>query len=122
MAIVGAGSAGVAAARDLAEFGYPVTIYEMYPAPGGTMIGGIPIWRLPREVTREEVDEYLDALGVEVKLNTLSVGMCSSPTYWTNTAPSTSARAACSERDDRPRQQGSTWRATAWRATRAALC
>jgi NADPH-dependent glutamate synthase beta subunit-like oxidoreductase len=70
VAIVGAGSAGVAAARDLAEFGYPVTIYEMYPAPGGTMIGGIPVWRLPREVTREEVDEYLDALGVEVKLNT----------------------------------------------------
>ncbi len=70
VAIVGAGSAGIAAARDLAELGYPVTIFEMYPAPGGMMIGGIPIWRLPREVTREECDEYLDALGVEVKLNT----------------------------------------------------
>jgi len=69
IAIVGAGSAGIAAARDLAELGYPVTVYEMYPIPGGTMISGIPIWRLPREVTHEEVDEYLEALGVEVKLN-----------------------------------------------------
>src|SRR5579875_2542062 len=42
----------------------------MYPAPGGMMVGGIPVWRLPREVTREECDEYLDALGIEVKLNT----------------------------------------------------
>ncbi|HEX8033581.1 MAG TPA: FAD-dependent oxidoreductase, partial [Ktedonobacterales bacterium] len=70
VAVIGAGSAGVAAARELAERGYPVTIYDLYPAPGGMMVGGIPVWRLPREVTQEEVDEYLDALGVEVKLNT----------------------------------------------------
>ncbi|MGZ3581576.1 MAG: FAD-dependent oxidoreductase, partial [Ktedonobacterales bacterium] len=70
VAIIGAGSAGVACARELAERGYPVTVYDFYPAPGGMMVGGIPVWRLPREVTQEEVDEYLDALGVEVKLNT----------------------------------------------------
>jgi NADPH-dependent glutamate synthase beta subunit-like oxidoreductase len=70
VAIIGGGSAGVACARELAEMGYPVTIYDMYPALGGMMIGGIPIWRLPREVTREETDEYMEALGVEVMLNT----------------------------------------------------
>jgi NADPH-dependent glutamate synthase beta subunit-like oxidoreductase len=70
VAVIGAGSAGIAAARELAEMGYPVTIYDYYPAPGGMMVGGIPVWRLPREVTQEECDEYLDALGVEVKLNT----------------------------------------------------
>jgi NADPH-dependent glutamate synthase beta subunit-like oxidoreductase len=70
VAVIGAGSAGMACARELAEIGYPVTIYDMYAAPGGMMVGGIPVWRLPREVTHEEVDEYLDALGVEVKLNT----------------------------------------------------
>jgi NADPH-dependent glutamate synthase beta subunit-like oxidoreductase len=70
VAVIGAGSAGIACARELAEMGYPVTIYDMYPAPGGMMVGGIPVWRLPREVTQEECDEYLDALGVEVKLNT----------------------------------------------------
>ncbi len=70
VAIIGAGSAGIAAARELAEMGYPVTIFDMYAAPGGMMVGGIPVWRLPREVTREECDEYLEALGVEVQLNT----------------------------------------------------
>ncbi|MFI5272424.1 MAG: FAD-dependent oxidoreductase [Ktedonobacterales bacterium] len=70
VAVIGGGSAGIACARELAETGYPVTIYDMYPALGGMMIGGIPIWRLPREVTREETDEYMEALGVEVKLNT----------------------------------------------------
>ena len=70
VAVIGAGSAGIAAARELAEMGYPVTIFDMYAAPGGMMVGGIPVWRLPREVTREECDEYLDALGVEVHLNT----------------------------------------------------
>jgi len=70
VAIVGAGSAGMGCARDLAERGFDVTIYDMYPTPGGMMVGGIPVWRLPREVTREECDEYLEALGVEVKLNT----------------------------------------------------
>jgi NADPH-dependent glutamate synthase beta subunit-like oxidoreductase/NAD-dependent dihydropyrimidine dehydrogenase PreA subunit len=70
IAVIGAGSAGIACARELAEMGYPVTIYDTYPAPGGMMVGGIPVWRLPREVTQEECDEYLDALGVEVILNT----------------------------------------------------
>ncbi len=70
VAIIGGGSAGIACARELAEMGYPVTIYDMYPALGGMMIGGIPIWRLPREVTTEECDEYMEALGVQVVLNT----------------------------------------------------
>ncbi|GCE48634.1 NADPH-dependent glutamate synthase beta subunit-like oxidoreductase [Thermosporothrix hazakensis] len=70
VAIVGAGSAGLACARDLREMGYPVTIYEQYPVAGGVMINGIPVWRLPREITREECDEYMEDLGVEVKYNT----------------------------------------------------
>ncbi|HLI89917.1 MAG TPA: FAD-dependent oxidoreductase [Ktedonobacteraceae bacterium] len=70
VAIVGAGSAGLACARDLREMGYPVTIYEQYPTGGGVMVNGIPIWRLPRDVTREECDEYMADLGVEVKYNT----------------------------------------------------
>jgi NADPH-dependent glutamate synthase beta subunit-like oxidoreductase/ferredoxin len=70
IAVIGAGSAGIGCARDLREMGYAVTVYDEYGAPGGMMVGGIPIWRLPREVTQEECDEYLDALGIEVKLNT----------------------------------------------------
>jgi NADPH-dependent glutamate synthase beta subunit-like oxidoreductase len=70
VAVVGAGSAGLACARDLREMGYPVTIYEQYPTGGGVMVNGIPIWRLPRDVTREECDEYMEDIGVEVKYNT----------------------------------------------------
>ncbi len=70
VAIVGAGSAGLAAARDLREMGYPVTIYEEYPTAGGVMVNGIPVWRLPRNVTYEECDEYMADLGVEVIYNT----------------------------------------------------
>ncbi len=68
--IVGSGPTGIAAARDLAKLGYGVTIYEAMPVAGGMLTAGIPEWRLPRELCRLEVDEYLKALGVEIKLNT----------------------------------------------------
>jgi NADPH-dependent glutamate synthase beta subunit-like oxidoreductase/ferredoxin len=70
VAVIGAGSAGLAAARDLREMGYPVTIFDDYPTAGGVMVNGIPIWRLPRTVTREECDEYMADIGVEVRYNT----------------------------------------------------
>ncbi len=70
VAVIGAGSAGLACARDLREMGYPVTIYEQYPTGGGVMVNGIPVWRLPRDVTHEECDEYMEDIGVEVKYNT----------------------------------------------------
>ncbi len=69
IAVIGAGSAGLACARDLREMGYAVTIYEQYPTAGGVMVNGIPVWRLPRDVTREECDEYMEDIGVEVKYN-----------------------------------------------------
>ncbi len=70
IAVVGAGSAGLACARDLAIMGYRTVVYDMFPEPGGMLTGGIPIWRLPRDVVQNEVDEYFDALGVEIYLNT----------------------------------------------------
>jgi len=70
VAIVGAGSSGVACARDLREMGYPVAVYESEPVAGGVMINGIPVWRLPRNVTYEETTQYMDDLGVEAFYNT----------------------------------------------------
>jgi len=70
VAIIGAGSAGLACARDLRDMGYPVTIYEADPVAGGVMVNGIPVWRLPRTVTYEECNEYMDDLGVEMHYNT----------------------------------------------------
>lgn len=70
VAIVGAGSAGLACARDLREMGYPVALYEADPVGGGVMVNGIPVWRLPRQVTFEETTEYMNDIGVDAHYNT----------------------------------------------------
>jgi NADPH-dependent glutamate synthase beta subunit-like oxidoreductase/NAD-dependent dihydropyrimidine dehydrogenase PreA subunit len=69
VAIVGGGPAGMAAAYYLARLGYPVTVFEAMPVPGGMMAIGIPEYRLPREVIREEVERIV-GLGVELHLDT----------------------------------------------------
>ncbi len=69
VAVVGAGSSGMACARDLRDMGYAVTIYDDYPTAGGVMVNGIPTWRLPRSVTFEECNEYMDDMGVESHYN-----------------------------------------------------
>jgi NADPH-dependent glutamate synthase beta subunit-like oxidoreductase len=68
--IIGSGPTGIAAARDIAKLGYGATIYEAMPVAGGMLTVGIPEWRLPRDLCKQEVDEYLKALGVEIKLST----------------------------------------------------
>src|SRR5512144_1020227 len=67
VAIVGAGPAGLAAAHDLALLGYPVTIFEAQPVPGGMLRLGIPEYRLPRELIKLEINAILN-LGVELKV------------------------------------------------------
>jgi NADPH-dependent glutamate synthase beta subunit-like oxidoreductase/coenzyme F420-reducing hydrogenase delta subunit/Pyruvate/2-oxoacid:ferredoxin oxidoreductase delta subunit len=68
VAVIGAGPAGLSAARELALFGYPVTIFEARSAPGG-MLNLIPEFRLPRSVVRRESQAILD-LGIELVANT----------------------------------------------------
>ena len=72
VAVVGAGPAGLAAARNLALLGHTVTVFEKHSYPGGMMNQGIPIFRLPRETIDKEI-EQVRALGVEIRCNT-SVG------------------------------------------------
>jgi NADPH-dependent glutamate synthase beta subunit-like oxidoreductase/NAD-dependent dihydropyrimidine dehydrogenase PreA subunit len=67
VAIVGAGPAGLAAAHDLALLGYPVTIFEAQPVPGGMLRLGIPEYRLPRELIKLEINAILN-LGVDLKV------------------------------------------------------
>ncbi|RJR42786.1 MAG: hypothetical protein C4576_15515 [Desulfobacteraceae bacterium] len=69
IAVIGAGPSGLTAARDLALMGYPVTVFESLPEPGGMLRWGIPEYRLPRHVLRREIQDILD-LGVELKLDT----------------------------------------------------
>jgi NADPH-dependent glutamate synthase beta subunit-like oxidoreductase len=68
VAIIGAGPAGLSAAHDLALLGYPVTVFDAAPVPGGMMHLGIPEYRLPRDVLKAQVREILD-LGVTLRLN-----------------------------------------------------
>jgi len=69
VAIIGAGTAGLGAAGVLRCKGYQVTIYDMLPEPGGMLIFGIHVDRIPKGPVREGVKELMDA-GVEFVLNT----------------------------------------------------
>jgi glutamate synthase (NADPH/NADH) small chain len=72
VAIVGAGPAGLSAARDLARSGHAVTIFERDDLPGGLNTYGIVPFRLPADVAVWEADQ-VRALGVEIKTG-VSVG------------------------------------------------
>ena len=68
VAIIGSGPAGLSCAGDLIRMGHDVTVFEAFHEYGGVLIYGIPEFRLPKEIVREEVDA-LAALGVEFKAN-----------------------------------------------------
>ncbi|EDL63299.1 NAD(P)-dependent oxidoreductase [Bacillus sp. SG-1] len=67
--IIGGGPAGLSAARELARFGYEVTIYEAEKEAGGLNTYGIVSFRLPQSVSFWEVDQ-VKKLNVEIKTNT----------------------------------------------------
>lgn len=69
IAVVGSGPAGLSCAYHLARRGYPVTIFESLPEPGGMLRYGIPDYRLPRDVLDAEV-KRIAALGVEIRCST----------------------------------------------------
>lgn len=66
MAIIGSGPAGLTCAAFLARNGASVTIYEKHSELGGILVHGIPEFRLPRAVLRENIQRILN-LGIEVK-------------------------------------------------------
>jgi formate dehydrogenase beta subunit len=69
IAIIGAGPAGLSAASALADKGYPVTIFEALPSPGGMAVVGIPPYRLPRDILTHEID-LITRKGVELRTHT----------------------------------------------------
>jgi heterodisulfide reductase subunit A len=66
VAIIGAGPAGLACAYDLVREGYPVTVFEARKEAGGLLRWGIPEYRLPRDVLREEIG-IVEKLGVDIQ-------------------------------------------------------
>jgi formate dehydrogenase beta subunit len=69
VAVVGAGPAGLAVARELATRGYQVTVYDSLPYGGGTMLIGVPAFRLPREAIEMDV-RLVERLGVTFVFDT----------------------------------------------------
>jgi glutamate synthase (NADPH/NADH) small chain len=66
--VVGSGPAGLAAAGDLAKFGYDVTVFEALHEIGGVLKYGIPEFRLPNVIVDVEIDN-LRKMGVKFKTN-----------------------------------------------------
>jgi len=68
VAIVGSGPAGLSAAGDLVQKGHGVTVYEALHEIGGVLVYGIPEFRLPKDIVRQEV-ENLRLMGVNFETN-----------------------------------------------------
>src|SRR6201997_3873774 len=67
IALVGAGPASLAVARDLAPLGYHLVMFDGDAKTGGMMRTQIPRFRLPEAVTDEECG-YITDMGVDLRL------------------------------------------------------
>ncbi|MDR3763035.1 MAG: NADPH-dependent glutamate synthase [Acidobacteriota bacterium] len=68
VAIVGSGPAGLSAAGDLIQKGHRVRVFEALHELGGVLVYGIPEFRLPKAIVRQEVNN-LRRMGVEFETN-----------------------------------------------------
>ncbi|MQY81434.1 MAG: NAD(P)-binding protein [Dehalococcoidia bacterium] len=68
VAMVGAGPSGLTCAYDLVKLGYPATVFEASPQPGGQLWSAIPKYRLPKDVLAADIKDIVD-MGIELKLN-----------------------------------------------------
>lgn len=66
--IIGAGPAGLAAAEQLRQQGFQITIYDRYDRAGGLLIYGIPGFKLEKPVVTRRTDRLVDG-GIDIKTN-----------------------------------------------------
>lgn len=69
VAIIGTGPSGMAAAQELVQLGYEVTMYEKADRPGGILMYGIPHMKLNKNNILKRA-EKLEEMGVKFILNT----------------------------------------------------
>lgn len=65
IAVVGAGPSGLAAAYFLTLLGYICDVFEAMPEAGGVLRWGIPLYRLPISVLRNEI-AHIESVGVRI--------------------------------------------------------
>src|SRR4051794_23046452 len=75
IALIGAGPASLAVARDLAPLGYHLVLYDSDKRGGGMIRSQIPRFRLPESVIDEEVDYIVDMGGIETRYGTYVTSM-----------------------------------------------
>ena len=68
VAVVGSGPAGLTCAGELVKEGFDVTIFEALHEAGGVLVYGIPEFRLPKDIVKQEIN-YLERLGVVIERN-----------------------------------------------------
>jgi NADPH-dependent glutamate synthase beta subunit-like oxidoreductase/ferredoxin len=68
VAVIGAGPAGLSAAKELGGWGHEVHVYDALPSGGGTTLIGVPAFRLPRDVIELDVN-WVAKHGVEFHYN-----------------------------------------------------
>ncbi len=70
VAVIGAGPAGIACAGELAKKGHAVTVFEALHTPGGVLMYGIPEFRLPKQIVKEEINS-IKKMGVKIEKNVI---------------------------------------------------
>jgi NADPH-dependent glutamate synthase beta subunit-like oxidoreductase/CO/xanthine dehydrogenase FAD-binding subunit len=68
VAIIGSGPTGLSTAYYLRTLGHSVTIFDLMKEPGGMLTYGIPPYRLPKEVVRNQA-KFLEGMGIQFKLD-----------------------------------------------------
>ena len=56
VAVIGSGPGGLAAADELAQLGYDVTVFESLMIPGGLLVNGIPAFKLEKRIVERRVE------------------------------------------------------------------
>jgi len=64
VAVVGSGPSGLTVAGDLIQKGHKVRVFEALHEIGGVLVYGIPEFRLPKQIIKEQLD-YMRDMGVE---------------------------------------------------------